>query len=388
MQNWGRGVQVTVLVLFLSVLYLVCVGGIQPLGKARAGKGSELSLSTHCATLSDAAQTCNIEPCSPCHANTDSSSCKWKFRRYIPSELEARWWQVVEEVKMQPCVAMNERFSSYLEIYNAAIEAGWLSNYAVVPEGLCDCAKSMEPKSFDDSVFSRFEYENECTHELKTSYIEPLAGILRHPRVCVPADEKPFLSRKDWLLVDQWELQKNRKHDSRFLYFDAGASFWLDGAGGSGSSQAWFDSIFVNLCAPFQGYWLWEAAPLKAAFVLGQVPARAKPNYHWYNIPASQDKTSSDSPLFHVRNTARLDDYVVFKIDIDNNPVEEAILYSLLDDPQLLSLIDEFYWEHHVNMYPMTKYWRETADPNKDQGDSIWAFRKMRELGIRAHSWV
>mmetsp|Transcript_45256 Transcript_45256/g.104983 ORF Transcript_45256/g.104983 Transcript_45256/m.104983 type:complete len:373 (-) Transcript_45256:27-1145(-) len=358
------------------VLALVCIApvwSVRPPGASLLAERAE-----------DAGQACGQLPCSPCSALLEANNCKWKFKQYIASELEEKWWQVVDRVGDNPCDAVRTTFAEYFARYKAAIHAGRLASNGVIAEGQCNCLKSAEPESFDQTVFSRFEYENECTSEMAYSYIEPLAGILRHPEVC--EHEKQNLLRKDWLLVDQWALQKNRNLDSRFFYFDAGASTWAEGLGGA--SQAWFDSIYVNKCAPFQGYWLWEVLEQKPSKVFGALPARVKPNYHWYNIPASQDKENSDSPLFHVRNTAQPQDFVVLKIDIDNNPVEEAMVYALLNDTHLLSLIDEFYWEHHINMYPMTKHWHDTISKTHKQKDSIMIFRKLREAGVRAHSWV
>jgi len=365
-------------VILLAVLCIARVSSVRPgldvrLGADRSSRG-----------VDEAAQTCGQPPCSPCPIRADTDKCKWKFKRYIASELEEKWWEVVDKVGDKPCEAVKTTFSEYFTRYKAAIHAGQLASNSMVAEGQCDCAGGAEPGSFDQTVFSRFEYQNECTSDMAYSYIEPLAGILRHPEVC--EHEHHNLLRKDWLLVDQWEMHKNRNSDSRFFYYDSGASTWAEGLGGA--SQAWFDSIYVNKCAPFQGYWLWEVLPQNPSKVFEALPARAKPNYHWYNIPASQDKESSDSPLFHLKNTARLDDFVVFKIDIDNNPVEEAMVYALLNDTHLLSLIDEFYWEHHINMYPMTKHWHDTISKTHKQKDSIMMFRQLREAGVRAHSWV
>jgi len=336
------------------------------------------------ARLNGSSDACSASPCSPCATRSSSEKCRWKFQRYIPSELEQKWWKVAEEVGANPCLAMRTTFAKDFAKYKAAIADGQMAKDELLPEDTCQCESGSAPQRLDPTVFSRYEYENECTSEVAVSYIEPLAGVLRHPGLC--EDFGATVLRKDWLVVDQWTLHKDWHPEARFFYFDAGASTWSDGLGGA--SQAWFDNVYFNKCAPFQGYWLWEVQDENPTQVFAEVPARAKPNYHWYNIPASDNKESADSPLYHIRSVARPDDYVVLKVDIDNNAVEEGLVSGLLHDPELLSLIDEFYWEHHINMPPMAKIWGNQISRTRNQKDSIEMFRSLREAGVRAHSWV
>ena len=61
-------------------------------------------------------------------------------------------------------------------------------------------------------------------------------------------------------------------------------------------------------------------------------------------------------------------------------------------DSELASLIDELYYEHHVRGSPMWPVWQSTFGsgplPNQTLADSFAIFGRLRELGIRAHSWV
>ena len=47
------------------------------------------------------------------------------------------------------------------------------------------------------------------------------------------------------------------------------------------------------------------------------------------------------------------EDYVVFKLDIDAPAIEIALVQQIMGDRELLALIDEFYFEHHVTGSPM-----------------------------------
>ena len=72
--------------------------------------------------------------------------------------------------------------------------------------------------------------------------------------------------------------------------------------------------------------------------------------YNRYNIPATADEKSPDNPWNFIRILAKPEDYVVVKLDIDNTPIEEQFIAQLRASSDLQSLIDEFYFEHHVNV--------------------------------------
>lgn len=74
--------------------------------------------------------------------------------------------------------------------------------------------------------------------------------------------------------------------------------------------------------------------------------------YRWFNVPASSDPKSPDNPLNHIRAHAKVEDYVLLKLDIDNNEVEEAIVNSMLRDPEVrtgqASHIMSLRWVHGI----------------------------------------
>ena len=61
---------------------------------------------------------------------------------------------------------------------------------------------------------------------------------------------------------------------------------------------------------------------------------------------------------------------------------------QLLADAALAGLVDELYFEHHVLYTPMWRYWQINTVTNHTLVHSYALFGKLRELGIRAHSWV
>ena len=54
-----------------------------------------------------------------------------------------------------------------------------------------------------------------------------------------------------------------------------------------------------------------------------------------------------------IENKVEENDYVVFKLDIDNSEIEADIVEYMVKQWQNLHLVDEFIWEHHVNSYIM-----------------------------------
>eukprot|EP00403_Amphidinium_massartii_P035416 CAMPEP_0178444090 /NCGR_PEP_ID=MMETSP0689_2-20121128/39290_1 /TAXON_ID=160604 /ORGANISM="Amphidinium massartii, Strain CS-259" /LENGTH=454 /DNA_ID=CAMNT_0020068235 /DNA_START=158 /DNA_END=1522 /DNA_ORIENTATION=- len=368
-----------------------------------------------------------------------ANECSWKFQRYLPSQLESTWWDHVDEYGYpgaDVCRVAWEKFWPEFEIYVKTCNSQ--EEDLVVPDrSFRDCRcdpdaaaaddKGDDPR-YDPRVFSRFEYVNSCTGAVHHTFIEPLAGALRHPLMCKFNSSwyHKFKQRKDWMVVDQWDLHANKHHGvelggsgsygsgssyktagesqsksrtntqtqeererPHYYYFDAGASVWEAGPGGA--SQSWFDGVYRGKCVEFDGYWLWEARPMSGK-VLESVPAKVLPKYHWFNVPASTNQSSKFSPLFHIKAVAKPSDHVVVKIDIDNSMVEEAIINSILADETLQTLIDELFWEHHINMRPIARAWGNkhglSYNVSVGQRVSIGIFRKLRQAGIRAHSWV
>ena len=79
----------------------------------------------------------------------------------------------------------------------------------------------------------------------------------------------------------------------------------------------------------------------------------------------------------------------MFKLDIDSKKIESDIVYYLLHHAEEeLEWIDEFLWEHHVSNYVMARHWKKTMDTMMDISESYEFFLRLRQLGIRAHSWV
>jgi hypothetical protein len=66
-----------------------------------------------------------------------------------------------------------------------------------------------------------------------------------------------------------------------------------------------------------------------------------------------------------------------------------VLIDQVLADSEVRSRVDELYWEHEVHTSPMIHQgWGAHGWPNETLAQSYELFTRLRELGIRAHSWV
>ena len=80
------------------------------------------------------------------------------------------------------------------------------------------------------------------------------------------------------------------------------------------------------------------------------------------------------------------------QVDIDHPSTEEPLTRQLLGDDAVAALIDELYFEHHVKRHPLGRthfgWAHSVSETNCNITDSYEVFARLREKGIRAHSWV
>ena len=181
------------------------------------------------------------------------------------------------------------------------------------------------------------------------------------------------------------------KRPCQNIFVDLGASTWNAGLGGP--SQSWFYDSYKRHGLEFDRLLLWEAEPKPVSEIFSSLPEDLWHKYQYFNWPASSNSSDPSSPLRIIKTIAEPGDFVVLKLDIDTPEVEMAILRELLRDPELLELVDEFFFEHHVLFGPMNNAWFKSENPDppptrETLADSYALFRKMREQGLRAHSWV
>jgi len=337
------------------------------------------------------------------------TECWWNFVAYHPSEYEELWLKDIEINQKQVCNRSKEEYGKYHDIYLEAIPKLIPDSVASIGASGGDCTDLeadvvdsghyRADADLDSSVFSTMEYKWMCDkdilfpeHRSRLVFIEPLAGVLRHPQVCENITK--FLVQRDYLVISGWAMHNARvqqpalshKRPPKNFYFDLGASLWDSGCGAS--SQDWLHAAYKSFCKKFDHIYAWEAEARTAVEVMGVLPADVKPKYHWFNVPADPVEGAPDNPMRFILSETLPDDFVLLKIDIDNWLVEEAFVRQILGSPELQTRIDEMFWEHHVNFEPMAVQWTTAVHQEFNMTDSLNLFNQFRKLGIRIHSWV
>ena len=266
------------------------------------------------------------------------------------------------------------------------------------------------------SIFSSHRIANSCDAPDATPKrvpIEPLASFLRSPRhLCFKrASHKYF---KEYIVPSR--PPAFIPVPRRSMFFDIGASLYAEGLGGA--SQDWFVSTYAARGIIFERIFAWEAQGIPPAKLFGPpLPVNVMDSLSYYNVPVVALRGGRHNPWRTLRSVATVDDFVVVKLDVDTISVESDLVEQLLEQTQeageLRALIDEFYYEHHVIGSPMAHSWQPTFDVflrerpelkeaagwrrRRDRkgneqlatlNDSYAMFTRLRQAGIRAHSWV
>eukprot|EP01065_Artemidia_motanka_P015707 TRINITY_DN19431_c0_g2_i1.p1 TRINITY_DN19431_c0_g2~~TRINITY_DN19431_c0_g2_i1.p1 ORF type:complete len:398 (+),score=149.69 TRINITY_DN19431_c0_g2_i1:75-1196(+) len=271
------------------------------------------------------------------------------------------------------------------------------------------------------NVFSRHKPTASCA---RGYWLEPLVGHLRDPRwYCggplqwhernrtvqrgtqkrhIFERELELQQRVDWIVLP-WA-----KHvlapGSRAFLFDVGAKDWgakslMQQPMGGGeparlSSMEWLWEEYARRGIRFERILAWDF-DVDPKRMWEAFPDEVRPyvSYHTYAVSAEPD--SKLNPFYFVRKLCRPEDYVVMKLDIDTPHVEIKLTRQLLAEQDLGHLVDEFFWEHHTSHNPMVWNrvgWSYQKDVIDKQGmsltDSYHLFHRLRQAGIRAHSWV
>ena len=80
-----------------------------------------------------------------------------------------------------------------------------------------------------------------------------------------------------------------------------------------------------------------------------KVPDHYKGRMHFYNTAYVANKTSASHPLNIMRGIYKSGDMIVVKLDIDNAPLEISIIEDIENDPALVDMNAEMYFEMHYD---------------------------------------
>jgi len=242
----------------------------------------------------------------------------------------------------------------------------------------------------DHNVMSSHTYTYLCDGEtvVKEVPIEPLAGFLRHPLLHCFTSAHQYMVSTDHIVMP-FRNEIILPFGARTYLFDLGSDLY-DG-GDAHSNQKWIIDSYKARGLHFDRIVSWEKQNYPPEIIFRSMPMDVFLNSTFFNLPVSTAATSNMNFLAGLRLLAVPKDWVVVKLDLENEITEIEMIYQIFEDEQLRGLIDEIHWDHHVLKTPMTSIWGlEGMDINDHNtlGASYVILSKLREFGIRAHSWV
>jgi hypothetical protein len=359
--------------------------------------------------------------------------CEWYFYNYTPSAWESIWYGNINTLQNSVCETLST--------------ADNVNKSVLFMQRLIELQKFGRNKtntgySINDELLSRMFYRQRCIDSRSNTFvdvvevsqlIEPLIGLLRDPlTICSALDASRvppslydgaiLLSRRNLLLsvsapyyinfltkehriisamdsklnnlnnpVPPWMYMRStlnsprpirEKGDRKILLFDLGSSYYGRDVDVSETSTRWFYEYYKRVGVQFDRIIAFEAALLNPTVAWEQLPDDVFPIYSLINSGCAEKGIFN--PWITLKRLAKLHDYVVVKIDIDSFGIENFLINQVVNDSSIHSLIDELFFEHHVSVREMLRYWRP---PPGTLQDSYILFTKLRQLGIRMHSW-
>ena len=222
--------------------------------------------------------------------------------------------------------------------------------------------------------------------QTRSGWVEPLLPPMRHPSLCL-VDEQKLLYKDlvsiEYLIHDWAHMCRQLKPHSRTVFIDMGAALRFHGKLPSPALQLLeqyrqmgfvFDHIY--------GYEMRQELP---DLVFKALPPQYLAAFHWINCGVNQALDHIHNPWNLLLDHYNEDDFIVVKLDIDTPAVEKDLAHQLFNNPRLLKLVDQFYFEHHVNQLELAGHWGPTTE---SVDDSFQFFSGLRQKGVAAHFWV
>ena len=335
-------------------------------------------------------------------ANDPLENCQWKFDHYVGSPWEMFWYDNMDVLQKKVCTTLSRP-----DQMNKSIQM--LEHILMLRQSVLNRSSVLNVHD----LFSQMFYRMECPSGRSTlvvQEIEPLVGLLRDPltvcsgfnatiptkfavsediamqskRFLLLAPSSPYFNFTPIVSIPPWIAHKH----GRKILFDIGSSYFNGvqetNKVGAALSVRWFYEYFQQNSLQFDRIIAFERGELSARTAWEQIPADLMTVYTLINVAV--ESTGKFNPLSMLQTLAKPEDYVLFKLDIDSFDLEKILIEQIIANETLYSLIDEFFFEMHVSVPEMEPYWSFTIGP-AHLNDTYVLFRKIRQLGIRMHSW-
>ena len=283
-----------------------------------------------------------------------------KFVEYLPSKWESEWLHEASARQGEICQILNQEREK---------SAAWLNAISLGPDQGHILGHTSDP------VWSFYKFTNTCSdgHTVLVP-IEPLVGLLRSP-FAAPCDQsKHALTVEDRNYLFLAPPKITATYQGRRLLFDLGSGSSFQ------SSLLWFIEGYSERGVHFDEIWCWEAAETNPHAFWETVPDEYFSKLHFYNTFATDSKRQS-APLEILQRHFRQGDFVVIKLDIDNEDLESSIMQQMVG---LQHMIGEVFFEKHFDAAEMRPYF---GTPATTYTESLKVFHKYRSEGMRMHYW-
>lgn len=215
----------------------------------------------------------------------------------------------------------------------------------------------------------------------RAGLVEPLLPPLRHLSLC---ENRQYLMDLSFLIHDFEYMCRNQRRTSKNIFIDMGASLEFHGTGKQPAVH--LIRLFEKFGFPFDHIYAFEVTQKTPVHVYELLPEDLIGSYHWINVGVSADANGKLNPLHSLLHKFSASDLVVVKLDIDTPEVERALVLQLLRDTSLHKIVDHFYFEHHVRLEELARYWGTAV--NGSVSESLQIFQELRRKGIASHYWV
>ena len=206
-------------------------------------------------------------------------------------------------------------------------------------------------------------------------------GLLRHPyanKECRTTTDHFHIENRSYLLpASSLELGYQSLPGKRNYLFDLGCGNTFQ------SSLEWLTTAYAQRQVEFDEIWAWEAGPVSSRDFWSSVPANIYSKIHFFNDAINNDVDSAANPVSILKSRLQQADVVVFKLDIDDEQLEEKLMQTLESKNLFINMTDLFY-EEHFDAPEMRLYFQR---PNRSWLDTFDRFYKLRHAGVRAHYW-
>jgi hypothetical protein len=324
--------------------------------------------------------------------------------RYQPSQLESTWHTNIgawEKDTALYCAKVKEHKDAFQRMLHTI---GIMSPDGTVPHRshVYTTLAGDQPVSAMQ-VFSQHVYSLRCLDGNFTvvGRIEPLVAALRHPYACCKdltndAHIYTNIIARNFILFDTKDnpsvyglYPSATRHvpvrTAQRLMFDLGARTWPEGYGIS--QQVFLYQNYLARGITFDRHLLWEAKQATGQQIFDKVPRHLMSRYQFFNMPVNTNFSDPGHPFNVLKQLASPEDYIVMKIDIDTPEIESVLFNKIAEDDTLCDVIDELFYEPHVNFALMTPHWSGKWDRKLTMADMYTLFAKLRNKGIRMHGW-